>query len=190
MITLYDSRITDILPDVFRDDPRVQALGFAVSEEIKRLIGYAVTARVYASIDTASEQIVDLLAIELRTQYYDTSLPLSVKRTLVKNTLVWYQSAGTITALNELIVSVFGSGDIIEWWQDEDEPDPFTFKIRTETPMTGNEVSEFTDMVKKIINVRSHISAVEFLRTVNGTCYVGSAQNGYTISHDIREAGL
>lgn len=189
MINLYDSNITDILPEALKRDPRVKALGYALSQAMKRTIEYSLKTSVYAAIDTADEDVVDLLAIELQTQYYDVSMPLSVKRDLVKNTLSWYKNAGTTKTLMELIEAVFGSGDIIEWFNDTGA-DPFTYKIRTEAPITGTEVDDFGDMVKKIVNIRSHLSAVEFTRNTSGECYLMAGQTAYTLSKDIREGGI
>lgn len=188
MINLYDSNITDILPDAIKDDPRVKALGYALSKANKRMVEYSVKTRVFAAIDAASEEVVDLLAIELQTQYYDVTLPLSVKRDLVKNTLAWYKNAGTTKTLTELILAVFGSGEIIEWWEDDSEP--FTFKIRTEAPISGDEVNEFSRMVAKVINIRSHLESIEFTRNTSGDCFIVCGGSAYTISQDIREGGI
>lgn len=191
MINLYNSSITDILPDRFTEDPRVQALGFSLSQAVKKLMDYSAATMVYAAIDSAAEEVVDLLALELKTQYYDVTMPLSVKRDLVKNTFAWYKNAGTEKTLNELITAIFGSGDIIEWWEDpEAEADPFTYKIRTEAPITGNEVNDFSKIVRNVVNIRSHLSAVEFTRNTSGYGYFGVAQTAYTINNNIKEGGL
>lgn len=188
MISLYDSSITDILPDALKNDPRVEALGYAIKMAMQRFIDSSVKTRVFSDIDDASEEVIDLLAIELRTQYYDTSLPLSVKRDLVKNTFSWHRQAGTLKALEELVTAVFGSGEIIEWWNDTGA-DPYTYKVRAEVPITGNEVTDFGNMVSNVVNVRSRLSAVEFTRNTSGECWIGCGQNAYTISRDIREGG-
>lgn len=189
MTNLYDSNVVDILPEALKNDFKVHALGYALSQAVKKLLDWSVKTSVFATIDSADEPVVDLLAIELGTQYYDVSFPLSVKRDLVKNTLAWYTSAGTTATLKELINAVFGSGDIIEWWQEEDA-DPYTYKIRTEAPITGNEVNDFTDTVRKVISVRSHLTAVEITRHTTGESFLGCGQTAYTISKDIKEGGI
>lgn len=190
MIDLYYGNITDILPDYFRNDPKVKALGFAMSKAIKKLIDYSIQTRVFSAIDNASDEVVDLLALELNTQYYEESLDITVKRNLVKNTFLWYKNAGTTKTVRELISTIFGEGEIVEWWQNEEETDPFTFRIITEAPITGDEVAEFTRMIANVTNVRSHLDAIEFLRTTSGNCYIGCGQSSYTVNKDIKEGGF
>lgn len=187
MISLYDGKITDILPEVISENPKVQALSYALSQALKRTLGYIAKTKVFAAIDQADNEVLDLLAIELKTQYYDETLPVTVKRDLIKNTLVWYKNAGTTKTVTELITAIFGSGDIIEWFENDGEP--FTFAIRTEAPITGDEVAEFSRMISKVINIRSHLTAIEFTRNVNGDCYLAGGQCAYQINKDIKEGG-
>lgn len=189
MISLYDSNITDILPDSLKSDPKTQALGYALKEANQRLLDYCANISVFAVIDELPDEIVDLLAIELRTQYYDETLPLQTKRNLVKNTFLWYQNAGTTKTLKELIRTVFGEGEIIEWWQEEDA-EPYTFKIQTDAPVSGDDVEAFAEMIKNIINIRSHLTAIEISRTASGNVYGVVGQSSYTISKDIKEGGI
>lgn len=190
MINLFDSNITDILPEVIKKDPKVQALGFALSQANKRLLNYCSNISVYAVIDSAPSEIVDLLAIELKTPYYNESLDVSVKRNLVKNSFLWYKNAGTTKTVNELIATMFGEGEVIEWWEPDGTGVPYTFKIRAIAPITGNEVEEFAAMIANVINIRSHLSAIEFTRLASGNVNAAVGQNSYTINKDIKEGGL
>ena len=159
MIKLYDSNITDILPEALAEDPRVQALGYALGRGIQRLIGYSQNIGIYSSIDTLPEQIVDLLAVELNTQYYDDTMSLDIKRSLVKNTLNWYMHTGTAAAVQELVESVFGSGDILEWFQYGG--DPYHFKVRTYNVSATDEMLQQAEiLVRSIQNARSHLEEV------------------------------
>ena len=90
MIKLQDSNITDILPEVFTSDPKNVALGYALQGAMRRLLEYSRTTSVYAAIDVADDDVLDMLAAELDTQYYDVLLDVEAKRKLVKNTLIWY----------------------------------------------------------------------------------------------------
>lgn len=159
MIKLYDSNITDILPEALAEDPRVQALGYALSCGIQRLIGYCQNIGIYNSIDTLPEQVLDLLAVELNTQYYDDTMNIEIKRSLVKNTMNWYMHTGTAAAVQEMIESVFGSGDILEWFKYGG--DPYHFKVRTYNVSATDEMLQQAEMlVRSIQNARSHLEEV------------------------------
>ncbi|MCD7862877.1 MAG: phage tail protein [Lachnospiraceae bacterium] len=163
MIKLYDGDITDILPDIFKEKPEVIALGYALKMEIQRVLDYCAYISLYASIATLPENILDALAAELKTQYYDSTLDVETKRGLVKNTLIWYKTAGTLSAVTELITSVFGEGYISEWFSYDG--DPFYFKISTDTSLTNDSISYFMTMLQRVKNLRSHIESITMPQT-------------------------
>lgn len=173
MISFYDGQLTDILKaHNLTDDPAVQALSFALREGTRLLYRYAQTCYIYCGIDTAPEKVVDLLAAELRTQYYDQDLPLETKRALVRNTLIWYMTAGTPAAVEELVAVVFGEGEVKEWY--EYGAEPYWFKIVTNALLTEDAVTYFTEMIRRVKNTRSHIGAIEVHRTINEDVYAGA----------------
>lgn len=159
MIKLYDSNITDILPESLSDDPKVQALGYAVKRAMQRLINYCQNIGVYSSIDTVPEQVLDLLAVELNTQYYDTSMSIEVKRNIIKNTMLWYTKTGTKAAVQELVENIFGNGDIQEWF--DYGGDPFCFKVTTSNiNSTDDMIQQLESIVSSVQNARSHLDSV------------------------------
>lgn len=169
MINLQDGHITDILPEYFNSMPEVQALSYAISNALYNLIEYCKSTSVYSKIDVANSQVLDMLATELDAQYYDTELDIAAKRQIVKKALIWHMSAGTPSAMEELITAVFGEGTIEEWFEYGD--DPYFFKIKTNAKLTEDINTRFSSMLKKVINTRSHIRAIEIHREANQTIY-------------------
>lgn len=172
MVKLYDSNITDILPDVLSSDPKVQALGYAMKKAVQRLIEYCQNISIYAAIDTVPEQVLDLLAIEFNTQYYDDTMDVKLKRSMVKNTLNWYMYTGTAAAVMELVESVFGSGEIEEWFEYGGEP--YHFKIHTFNVETTDDMIQLAEsLVNSVQNVRSHLEEVIIEIIESMTLYIG-----------------
>ena len=66
MINFYDGEIKDILPGNLMEDPAAQAFSYALREGTRLLNRYTQLCYVYCSIETAPNDIVDLLAKELR----------------------------------------------------------------------------------------------------------------------------
>ena len=172
MIKFIDGQITDILAHNLTEDPAAQAFSFAVREGTRLLHKYTQLCYIYCSIETAPDFVVDLLAKELRTQYYSDALELDVKRGLVRNTLIWYMTAGTPAAVEELVAIVFGEGEVAEWFEYGGEP--YWFKIKTNALMTEDMLSFFSDMIRRVKNTRSHIQAIEIHRTIEQTIYAGA----------------
>ena len=174
MINLYDSNITDILPAALASDPKVQALGYAFKRATQRLMDYCQNISLYAAIDTAPEELLDLLAVEFNTQYYDTSMDIEVKRKLVRNTFIWYMHTGTAAAVTELVEAVFGSGEIEEWFQYGG--DPYHFKIHTFNVEATDEMLQLAErLVNSAQNVRSHLEEVIVELMESMTLYTGCA---------------
>lgn len=171
MINYFEGQITDLLPHNLTDDPAVQALSLALREGTQLLWHYTQLARIYCNIDTAPDFVLDLLAKELRTQYYADSMELEVKRGLVRNTLIWYMTAGTPAAVEELVGVVFGEGEVKEWF--EYGGDPFNFKIITNAAMTEDILNVFSEMIRRVKNTRSHIEAIEIHREITQPYYAG-----------------
>ena len=172
MIDLYNSDITDILPEVFSYDPKVIALGYAIQKAMQRLITYCKNIGVFSAIDTVPEQVLDLLALELNTQYYDNSLPVETKRSLIKNTLVWFEKTGTPAAVMELVESIFGSGELEEWF--EYGGDPYHFRITTSNVSVTDEMVQLVEqLVNSVQNVRSHLEEVIVEIVESMDLYVG-----------------
>ena len=172
MINFYDGEIKDILPGNLMEDPAAQAFSYALREGTRLLNRYTQLCYVYCSIETAPNDIVDLLAKELRTQYYSDALELDVKRGLVRNTLIWYMTAGTPAAVEELVGIVFGEGEVAEWFEYGGKP--YWFKIKTNAILTEDMNTFFSDMIRRVKNTRSHIEAIEIHRTIEQTIYAGA----------------
>ena len=172
MIKYFDGQITDILPRNLTQEPAAQAYSAAVREGTRLLYKYTQLCYVYCNIETAPEPIIDLLAKELRTQYYNDAMELEVKRGLVRNTLIWYMTSGTPAAVEELVAIVFGEGEVAEWFEYGGEP--YWFKIKTNALMTEDMLSFFSDMIRRVKNTRSHIQAIEIHRTIEQTLYAGA----------------
>ena len=175
MIDFRDSQITQILPEALASLPEVQALSYAIMKANQRFVDYCANVSVYAMIDNLPEDMLDLLAIELDTQYYDTSLPIANKRELIKGTLIWFQSAGTPSAVEELVAAVFGTGEVSEWFEYGD--DPYYFKIATDVEVTPDIIDRFLSIISRVKNARSHLRSVDIFRRSDGFLYFGGCVN-------------
>ena len=157
MISLYDSEIKEILPDVLSTQPEVRAISYAINMALRRLLTYCKSTGVYSSIDELGEEVLDLLAIEFDALYYDMSLPLANKRKIIKDTLPQYLRSGTVGAVEDLITTIFGGGEIEEWFDYEGTPGHFRLFVDI-TDSADNPVSEMdeTAMEEKLERVKKY----------------------------------
>lgn len=190
MIKYTESEMLQVMPEPLKYKAEVVALSYAIKRAIGKMIGYAERASVYAAIDKLPEDILDLLAVELRAQYYDEDMDISIKREIVKKTMLWYHRAGTPSAVEELISAVFGEGEISEWFEYGGEP--YHFKIKTDAVLSASDMEYFEKIIRNIKNVRSHLEEVQLSREHEGPayagCYIISNGRGCVVEADIDTA--
>lgn len=159
MIKLKESQIAQILPEHLAEKASVKALSFALFRAVEKLVGYCERVGVFSVIDSMSDEILDLLALELNTQYYDTSLPTESKRKLIKNTFVWYIGAGTPQAVEELVAAVFGEGKVEEWFEYGGEPYCFRVNLKN-VEVSHGQNAQFRKMLSKVKRLGAHLDAI------------------------------
>ena len=80
MTNLYDGQIKDLLQNEAKYNPEVEALSYALQIEKQRIMEEADRTRTLAMIEQLPEEILDVLAVELRSPYTtlfrSASLPL------------------------------------------------------------------------------------------------------------------
>ena len=165
MIKYSEAEPLDVIPSPARSDYDVIAISYAIKMATAKLIAFAASIRLYGDIGSLSEEILDLLALELQTQYYSESLDIDTKRALVKNTLLWYMNAGTVQTLKEFAEIVFGESEITEWFDYDGEA--YYFKIETGADISYETLAYVASVIENIKNARSHLEEVIYLRPLD-----------------------
>lgn len=168
MINILDVKLSDLLPSSF-DTVEIKALNNVVTFSLYLLQKYIDNANFTVNIDNVSEKIIDYLACEYRTPYYDEALDLKTKRNLVKSTMLTYQKIGTTNIIKEYLNTLNEEADVVEWY--DYDGNPYNFKIFLNIS-DNKEVDEklLTDIknkIEKIKNVRSSLEAIEILNSSN-----------------------
>ena len=176
MTNYQDGELLSMVSTPDKEDVEWQAISYALKWAMGELVKHSYYIRTYCAIDELPEKILDAMAVALRTQYYDDSLDIVTKRKLVKNSLKWYSKAGTPSAVQELVETIFGSGKVTEWF--ENGGDPYTFEIETDTQITPEIVNELERMIMNVKNARSHLSKVSIKRSAAFSIYVGGKTSG------------
>lgn len=172
MISLYNSQITDILPYNIKNSANAIAISYAMQRQNQKILNYAKRINILAAIDELPEQLVDLMAAEYRTQYYSEELSIDVKRKLVKNTMLWYMSAGTSACVEELVNTIFGYGKVEEWF--DYNGTPYHFRISVDTILDQDKLIQFAKIIRKAKNARSIMDGFNKYNKPENTVYFAS----------------
>lgn len=163
MIKLTDARLTDALPKTLAEQPWVQALAEASRKMRRRVMAYADRTRLFCDIDEASEEALDALAVELQTPLYKNDYPLTVKRQIVKNSMLYYIRSGTRGAVEELLADIYQGAEVEEWFEYGGKPNYFRVAIdisRTTVPVAEMAPAELESW---LYSVKRASSALESL---------------------------
>lgn len=178
MIKLHDGQLTDFLMNGLRNNPEIQALSYAILQEKQRILRLADATRTAAAIDELPDAVLDSLAVELRTQHYGTDLPIQTKRSLIKNTLVWYKKAGTLAAIKELAAIAYGECEVKEWWQYGGEPGRFMVTTNNFQVAFEN-LDMFYATLSKVKRLSAHFEKVNIDFESTQTIGVGMANQTF-----------
>lgn len=170
MIKLRDAGLISVLPPSIKEDSDVQAVSYAFQMGMQKMLDLANLSSVLANIDELPEKILDLLAIEMRSQYYDESMDIEIKRNIIKNSLAWYAKGGTVSAVDEMIQTVFGEGEVVEWFDFNGEPG--TFYIETNAELSPDTISQFNEIIDNVKNMKSQLIDVRVNRKIPQQLYI------------------
>lgn len=164
MIELKGSRFTQILPENLSSQTRTRALAYAVGRQVDKLLAMADRMVIWADLDRVPEELLDCLAVELRTPAYSQDYPVETKRTLVRESLLFYARMGTPAAVDRLIQAIFGSGEIQEWFEYGGEPHHFRAAIGAAGVTVGPaELDAFRRVLSSVKRLSSWLDSIATL---------------------------
>lgn len=166
MIKLTDARLTDALPKTLAEQPWVQALAEASRKMRRRVIAYADRTRLFCDIDEASEEALDALAVELQTPLYKNDYPLTVKRQIVKNSMLYYIRSGTRGAVEELLADIYQGAEAEEWFEYGGKPNYFRVAIdisRTTVPVAEMAPAELESWLYSVKRASSALESLSYM---------------------------
>lgn len=160
MIKLYDGQISDLLANGAKHNPEIKALSYAALKEKQRIIDQAQRTRTLALIDELSETILDILAVELRTPFYQEDFSIKAKRELIKDTLIFYTYMGTPEAVNRMLSAVFPGSYIEEWYTYGGEPYHFQVILEMSDFRECADAAAIIKGVKKVKRLTAHMDGL------------------------------
>lgn len=166
MIKLTDARLTDALPKTLAEQPWVQALAEASRKMRRRVMAYADRTRLFCDIDEASEEALDALAVELQTPLYKNDYPLTVKRQIIKNSMLYYIRSGTRGAVEELLADIYQGAEVEEWFEYGGKPNYFRVAIdisRTTVPVAEMAPAELESWLYSVKRASSALESLSYM---------------------------
>lgn len=184
MIKLKDAELISILPPYIKSSADVQSISYAYRMAMQNIFRYSRWTMLYANISELPDAILDLLALEVRAQYYEESMETEVKRDIIRKSIAWYIMGGTVYAVEEMVRAVFGEGRVVEWYQFGGNPGEFY--IETNEEFSPDIVRRFNEIIDKVKNKRSKLTKVVVKRKNQQNIYLAAYSRKYShvVLHD------
>lgn len=170
--TIYDVTLAELLPINMNPDVKMQCICAAFDAMSKMATDAVQSASVLTAIAGQDNTVTDLLALQENVDYYNQTLPLDIKRNLVKNAGVIHKIKGTPGAVEKVARLVFGSAQVQEWY--EYGGNPYTFRVLiNEFPDSENQLGEVRRAIENSKNARSWLDDVIIIAsTAQATEYI------------------
>lgn len=161
MIEFREAELFSVLPGNLKE-AETAALSAAVQKGIGRIRLFSRAAPVYAAVSELPEEVLNLLALELRVQYYSPGAPRKQREFLIRQAIAWYLHGGTPRVLNEYLETLYQGGTVEEWHQYQGKPYFFRAYVTVgeEDYIGAGEGKEIRERIGAYKNVRSWLDAL------------------------------
>ena len=154
------------------DKENVQEVAKVVDDTLLSFDKTIAEVLIYPAIDMLGSELINTLAIQMHCDFYDDTLPLAVRRNLVKNSIAWHRIKGTPAAVEQMIQTVYQTGVVEEWFDYGGEP--FFFKVNLgDSQITTQKIKNLIKMINASKNVRSWLEMLRFSKSIDIIRYLG-----------------
>lgn len=139
----------------------------AMAQAINAMLTYVFEkSKVLDPRNELPDWLLDITAWEKHVDFYDASLPVETKRELINKALFFHRTKGTKGAVEDLVQTVFGDGQVLEWFEYDGQP--FHFKVRTNNISATNEkAQQFIRAINSVKRKTTVLEKVELIETEN-----------------------
>lgn len=177
MNNLTKENLLSAFPSVLRNADATAHLAETAAEALEQRLKENDLGMIYENIDIQEEELLDILAKDFKVDWWSAGYTLEEKRDILKNSWHVHRMLGTKAAVESAISSVYGSAEVLEWF--EYEGDPYHFRVRVNSEETMADTDKLLTVISKIIfykNLRSELDNIEFRKVQQlPKRYIGAA---------------
>lgn len=163
MIDFRDAQLTDAVPASLAAQPWAKSLAFAESQLRQLVLRYIDQSQIYTALDTCPEQILDVLAVCWKVEWYNTDYPLKTKRQIIKSSIEVRKYQGTKWSTQMALRSVWPDSDIEEWFDYGGEPGCFRVVCNITDPSVPADLETVRENVLLYKRESAHLDNISFM---------------------------
>ena len=186
MISLRQAKLTDAIPATLAAQPWAQALAYAEWRMRGLLLEYAQDSQIYTALDTCPEMVLDALAVSWKVDWYDTTYPVEVKRSIIRSCMAVRRYMGTAWSAKKALSDVWPDSGIEEWFDYGGEPGRFRVVCNVTDPTVTAQVEVIENNVMLYKRESAHLDSISFM--VRHGIQIGTVYEAY--KYDVPRCGM
>ena len=157
-----------IFPKAIAGDKSICALAGAAAQLLVKRRDEADIPRIFPEIDRLEEAVLDILAYDLKVDWYDYDYPVKTKRELIKNSVLAHKRLGTVYAVKSVLNSLYPASELEEWFSYDGTPGCFRLNVNvSDSANTGAvEIYSTAEILRRIATVKrlsAHLEGVSYM---------------------------
>lgn len=138
----------------------------ALANTIARISNVPVIVREVWNPDTCPANVLPWLAWAFSVDDWDSNWTDEQKRNVIKQSVYSQRIKGTIGAVTRQLSALGYDIQILEWWQQEPEGEPYTFDVfitSSQRPLTTKDYNKVLEVINTNKNLRSHMGNTQLI---------------------------
>lgn len=184
MIKLQDTGLIEGLPPGIAEQHWVKVLDAVFRERQKKELEAVRKVFVYTAIDSAPENILDILAVQFKVDWYRDDYPIDTKRRVIKTAMEVRRYCGTEWAVKQAISAIYPNSEIVEWYDYDGTPGHWRLRVNiTENAdIAYYTIKRMESLLGYARRCTAHLEGISYLifnsdaHSYIGTGYHGTAQ--------------
>lgn len=184
MIKLQDTGLIEGLPPGIAEQHWVKVLDAVFRERQKKELEAVRKVFVYTAIDSAPENILDILAVQFKVDWYRDDYPIDTKRRVIKTAMEVRRYCGTEWAVKQAISAIYPNSEIVEWYDYNGTPGHWRLRVNiTENAdIAYYTIKRMESLLGYARRCTAHLEGISYLifnsdaHSYIGTGYHGTAQ--------------
>jgi phage tail P2-like protein len=183
------------LPDVLKNDEAMNAIASTIADALAARTSEIERILIFSKINTLSEDLLDILAVDFKVDWWDGDYTLQQKRDTLLESFGVHRILGTPAAVENAISAIYPKSEVTEWF--EYGGDPFHFKLLIDSTFEGVAPAKHQRVLDRVAfykNLRSHLDGVEYTYLSSGeatiVCALACEALEMTITAEVKVNGL
>jgi len=157
-----------VLPPAIKKDDSTAALADATAQTLAGRKSETDIPRIYPDIDRLDEAVLDILAHDLKIDWYDYDYPLKTKREIIKGSVLAHKRLGTVYAVKSVLNSLYPDSALEEWFSYGGTPGCFRLNINVSNSAKDGAVVVYSaeEILRRIATVKrlsAHLENVSYM---------------------------